>query len=201
MRSSTFPGCQWTPGQKRKRMFGWQSGTTGPENKASAKFERVEAGAVFMGNGGVWVLPAQVSPKTNCRLKPVGAASRVEEERRRASEVRAALSSIHPNPGPRSEAEKERRRLCRRRRRQCRREERVRVRMEEMARGMVVKEEMVVVAWNVQGMSVENLARRKMKMVASFAEREGWDVVLLSEVRRRGMWGTGNRVRVRDRGR
>ena len=130
--------------------------------------------------------PAQASPKTNFRLKPIGAASRVEERRRRAAEVRAALSTIHPNPGPCSEAERVRKRECRRRRRLRRRQERAAVRMEEMAQGMVVKEELVVVAWNVQGMSVENLSRRKMKMVASHAERERWDVVLLSEVRSSG---------------
>ena len=143
-----------------------------------------------MGNGGVWVSPARISPKTNFRLKPVGAASRVEEERRRAAEVRASLSTIHPNPGPpQSVEERRRKREGRKRRRMKRREERaerVRVAAEVAARGVVVKEEMVVVTWNVQGMSVENLARRKLKMVASYAEKCGWDVVLLSELRASG---------------
>ena len=92
------------------------------------------------------------------------------------------MSTIHPNPGPRSEDERRKRRERRRGRRVRRREEKA----ELAARGVVVKEEMVVVTWNVQGMSVENLARRKLKMVASHAEKSGWDVVLLSEVRASG---------------
>ena len=81
----------------------------------------MEAGVVFMGNGGVWVLPARISPKTKLRLQPVGAASRVEEERRRAAQVRAELSTIHPNPGPRSEDERRKRRERRKGRRVRRR--------------------------------------------------------------------------------
>ena len=59
---------------------------------------------------------------------------------------------------------------------------RARQREEEAVVGGVSKEELVMVAWNVQRMSVGNLSRRKMKMVAAMAESSGWDVVLLSEV-------------------
>ena len=85
-----------------------------------------------------------------------------------------ALSSIHPNPGPQTEG---RRRARRERRRMERRERR---KESERAEGVTVKEEMVVVTWNVQSMSVECLRRRKLRLVASYAEKRGWDVVLLS---------------------
>ena len=46
-----------------------------------------------------------------------------------------------------------------------------------------VKEELVVAAWNVQGMSLGQRGRVKARMVATRAKWHGWDVVLLSEVR------------------
>ena len=53
---------------------------------------------------------------------------------------------------------------------------------ERGARGRV-KEEVVVVTWNVQGMSMGERGKRKVRAVAEFARKQGWDVVLLSEVR------------------
>ena len=92
------------------------------------------------------------------------------EERRRKREVEMALSSIHPNPGP-TEGRKQGRRERRKRRRQRRREERARRVVEEARRGdAVVREELVVVTWNVQGMSLRDASRRKLRMVAGFAE-------------------------------
>ena len=93
----------------------------------------------------------------------------MEDERRQVAEVEWALRTVHPNPGPRTEAERVRR-GARKERRRRRRAERERVAAELAARGAVVKEELVVVAWNVQGMSLENLARRKLKMVASYVK-------------------------------
>ena len=46
--------------------------------------------------------------------------------------------------------------------------------------------QLVVVAWNVQGMSLRGLWKRKAKSVAKFAGDAGWDAVLLSEVRADG---------------
>ena len=45
------------------------------------------------------------------------------------------------------------------------------------------KEELVVVTWNVQRMSLENWWKRKARRVAKFAREQKWDVVLLSEVK------------------
>ena len=117
---------------------------------------------------------------------PLRAVSRVDERRRRRTEVGMALSSIHPNPGPQSEGRRSARRERRRMRRARRREERERRREEERAGGVRVKEQLVVVTWNVQSMSMESLRRRKLRMVVSYAEKSGWDVVLLSEVRASG---------------
>ena len=142
-----------------------------------------------------WAQPSHPPPKSNFRLKPVRAPSRrggrVREERRRDAEVRWRLVTVHPNPGPhgRSQEEKRRRRERRYRKRRERREVRARQREEEAVVGGVSKEELVVVAWNVQRMSVGNLSRRKMKMVATMAESSGWDVVLLSEV-----WADGRGI-------
>ena len=123
-------------------------------------FERTEAGIVFW--AAEWFGPGRPEhlPKQPVGYSPLGAS--VDERRRRAAEVGAALLTVHPNPGPRSEAEKGRRREARKARRKRRREVKARAAAEEAARGVVVKDEMVVVTWNVQGMSVENLARRKL---------------------------------------
>ena len=78
------------------------------------------------------------------------------------------------------------RRERRKRRRQRRREERGRRVVEEARRGEVgvVKEELVVVTWNVQGMSLRDASRRKLRMVAAVAERCRWDVVRQGRVGR-----------------
>ena len=46
-----------------------------------------------------------------------------------------------------------------------------------------VKEEVVVVTWSFQGMSMGERGKRKVRAVAEFARKQGWDVVLLSEDR------------------
>ena len=110
----------------------------------------------------------------------------MDEKRRRTTEVRMALSTIHPNPGPQLEVGRKARRERRKKRRVSRRQERLRRKEEEAAQGVKTKEQLVVVTWNVQSMSVENLRRRKLRLVAGYAEKSGWDVVLLSEVKARG---------------
>ena len=87
------------------------------------------------------------------------------------------LRTIHPNPGPRDKSEegKKRRRERRKARRQEKRIERAQAEVSEVR-------ELVVVAWNVQRMSLVSREKRKARRVVEYARRSGWDVVLLSEV-------------------
>ena len=137
-----------------------------------------------------------ISPsKTNARLGPSRPANLLvpgaNEERRRAAEVRMSLQTIHPNPGPRDKSEegKRRRRGRRKAARVRKREVRAQLRRDEAAGRR--KEELVVVAWNVQGMSLRGLWRRKAKTVAKMAWDSGWDAVMLSEVRADGLTVSG----------
>ena len=67
-------------------------------------------------------------------------------------------------------------------RRQEKREERAQAKVSEVR-------EIVVVAWNVQRMSLVSREKRKARSVAEYARKCGWDVVLLSEV-----WAEGEGV-------
>ena len=49
-----------------------------------------------------------------------------------------------------------------------------------------IKDELVIVTWNVQRMSLGERRKRKARAVAEYAKKSGWDVVLLSEVRAEG---------------
>ena len=109
-----------------------------------------------------------------------------DERRRRLAEIRMRLQSIHPNPGPRDKTEEGKRRRMERKKAARKRKREVReLQRREEAAGRS-KEELVVVVWNVQGMSLRGLWRRKARSVAKVARDEKWDAVLLSEVRAEG---------------
>ena len=103
-------------------------------------------------------------------FSPIRAVSRVEEERRRKAEVGMALTTIHPNPGPQLEGRRKARRERRKKRRERRRQEKARKKEEDRLRGLKTKEELVVVTWNVQSMSVESLRRMKMRQKEEIRE-------------------------------
>ena len=97
-------------------------------------------------------------------------------ERARGVEVAFRLITIEDNPGPT-------------------RDKTVEGRSRKMARKQVKRTEkqnkktaakqntLRIVTWNVQRMSVGTNNKRKLRMVAKYAEDNNWDVVLLSEVR------------------
>ena len=99
------------------------------------------------------------------------------------------LQSIHPNPGPRNgqgrsnEAKRVRREKRKLRRKENSRRKRERKEQEKAGRG---KEELRVVTWNVQGMSLRGLWKRKAKLVAKMAHEQEWDAVLLTEISAEG---------------
>ena len=103
--------------------------------------------------------------------------------------VARSLVTVHPNPGPmrhRTPEAKAARMELRRSRRNEKREERESMRREAEDRERMRREkELVVVAWNVQGMSMAEMTKRKARAVAEIARKSEWDVVLLSEVRAR----------------
>ena len=143
-----------------------------------------------MGSGVGADQPVVSPPKTTARLGPSRSVSRQvpgqDEERRRTTEVRMRLQSIHPNPGPRDKSDegKRRRRERRKAARGRKSEDRAQLKRDEAAGRR--KEELVVVTWNVLGMSLRGLWKMKVKSVAKFAGDAGWDAVLLSELRADG---------------
>ena len=83
--------------------------------------------------------------------------------------MRMRLQSIHPNPGPRDKTEEGRR--IRRQRRYARRKERRERRQEERREEQAGrrKDELRVVVWNVQKMSLEGRWKRRARRVARMA--------------------------------
>ena len=147
--------------------------------------------SVFIGIGVGQDWPICSPPKTILRLGPSRSekVSCVDEKRRRRTEVRMRLQSIHPNPGPRDKTEegKRQRRLRRYAKRKEKRDRRQQERSEEEAGRS--KDEIKVVAWNVQSMSLEGRWKRRARRVARKVVEEKWDAVLLSEV-----WAAGKGV-------
>ena len=109
-------------------------------------------------------------------------------ERHVEAVVAICLVTIHPTPGPggrdKTEEGKAARRERRRKRRSERREARRSAEVAAVSEG--VREEVAVVTWNVQRMSMVSGRRRKARAVAEVARQSGWDVVLLSELRAEG---------------
>ncbi len=97
------------------------------------------------------------------------------DDRARRSRIKIQLRTIHPNPGPgrRNKTDE-----GRRQRREKRKEKRAAKKANDTK---TVKYN--IITWNVQRMSLGTLNKRKASSVAEKARREGWDAVLLSEVR------------------
>ena len=139
-----------------------------------------------MGNGVVWRLPHHAAPeKLNIfRHLPITGKIFGVDECVVCGVLKWKLRTVHPNPGPRDKTEegKTRRRERRKARRREKRLERAQAKVSEVR-------EIVVVAWNVQRMSLVSREKRKARSVAEYARKCGWDVVLLSEV-----WAEGEGV-------
>ena len=114
-----------------------------------------------------------------------------------AALIEARLAtSVHPNPGPgvrrgrRGRGEENRRVRCerryqRRRERANNRRDRANNRGEgrDDRRGRVRGGGCEIVTWNVQGMSVRESNRNRMRRVVDRIAREGWEVVCMTELR------------------
>ena len=139
-----------------------------------------------MGNGVMWRLPSHVAPEKLYIFRHLPTTGKIFRECLCVvcGVLEWKLRTVHPNPGPRDKTEegKRRRRERKRLRRQERREERAQARTKEVR-------EIVVVAWNVQRMSLVSRVKQKARSVAEYARKCGWDVVLLSEV-----WAEGEGV-------
>ena len=97
-------------------------------------------------------------------------------ERARGREVESRLITVEKNPGPTRDktVEGRRRKMDRK---QDKRKDMQKRKIE--ARQNTIR----IVTWNVQRMSIGTNNKRKLRMVAKFAEDNNYDVVLLSEVR------------------
>ena len=110
--------------------------------------------------------------------------------RSRMAMIEAQLAtSVHPNPGPetrrgRRGTGEENRRMRRERRYERRRRRAGERRSVRAGAGMNVGvNECVIVTWNVQGMSVRENNRERMRRVIDKCVREGWEIVCLTEIR------------------
>ena len=106
-----------------------------------------------------------------------------------AALIEARLAtSVHPNPGPgvrrgrRGRGVENRRARCERRYQRRRDRARAGREGEERVRGGGCE----IVTWNVQGMSVRENNRNRMRRVVDRVAREGWEVVCLTELRAEG---------------
>ena len=96
--------------------------------------------------------------------------------RSRKAEVESKLRTIHPNPGPGRDKTEEGK--------QRRRERRYKKREERRVQRIKVKDKIIRIAtWNVQGMSMGTMNKRKLRDVVKYAEKNKWEVTLLSEVK------------------
>jgi len=108
--------------------------------------------------------------------------------RRVAAGTKARLATVHPNPGPlnrRGRRSRWNEGRCARRyeRRRERRREKVRMREAERRDRNERSESSEIVTWNVQGLSVRENRRDRLRRVAERVEREGWQIVCLTELR------------------
>ena len=104
-------------------------------------------------------------------------------QRALSAAIEFSLITIHPNPGPggrdKTEEGKKARNERRYEKRKQKREARNKTKDEK-------KQDLRIATWNVQRMSLGTMSKRKARAVATYAEREKWDAVLLSEVRAEG---------------
>ena len=100
----------------------------------------------------------------------------VGDERSIGQWVKFRLQTIHPNPGPGRNKTEEGKAQRRERRKEKRKEKRRETNNNNSTKYNII-------TWNVQRMSLGTFNKRKAKTVAEKAKKEGWDAVLLSEVR------------------
>ena len=109
--------------------------------------------------------------------------------------VRAGLVTVHPNPGPdgrvsarrggrgekegRNERRREGRRERKRERREAIEEREGQVQQREWNRQV---RECKIVTWNMQRMSLNEAGLRRMRRVIGCVEKNGWEIVLMSEI-------------------
>ena len=129
--------------------------------------------------------------------------------RHRTTNVRNSLVGVELNPGPAGDGTRRGRRGVgyirgrdrvqrkHERRRERRRARNERQRMEDTR----LEREQMIVTWNVQKVSLREENRRRLRRVCEKVEKEGWEIVLLTEVTAAGdgvVWlgEGGNRIAV-----
>ena len=100
----------------------------------------------------------------------------VKSRRFISSLIKMCLQTIHPNPGPGIRNKTEEGKKLRRERRKEKRQEKRKVKKSNKARYNIT-------TWNVQRMSLGTMNKRKARTVADKARKDGWDAILLTEVR------------------
>lgn len=148
----------------------------GPGDKSERNPEMAEAPDVFFRQQWGMVIAKPYLTIKRHRRRPIQADILSEEERSVLNYILRRLETIHPNPGPgRDKTEEGKKR--RRERRYARRKEKRRERESNTQRPANI------MTWNVQRMSLGTVNKRKARNVTEIAQKNGWDAVLLSEIR------------------
>ena len=179
---SGFPS-EW---DKRKHR-GWSSSNNSDGKEIQGATKRDGRGTLRRGSSKTFFwqrgraeLAKPLSSSTTCWLRfTVRTFIVTRDRRRRTSEIKRKLETIHPNPGPgrdnteagvraRMERKYERRREKRKQREEAERKK---------------KKFLNIITWNVQGMSMGTHNRRKLREVAKYVKQNNWDAALLTEIR------------------
>ena len=174
-------------------------GPGGQEDESRREIRKEEHLDVFFWQQRVSILARMALSIKISWLVPTVACFLVSEHKNLRSlsgEIKSKLQTIHPNPGPGGRDKSEAGKKARKERRYTKREEKRRVRPRKKGEKYIS-----IITWNVQRMSLGTFNKRKLKTVAKYAVKNGWEVVLLSEVRadRKGVQWLGegeNRVAV-----
>ena len=97
--------------------------------------------------------------------------------------MEAQLTTVEPNPGPvrRGWRSKNKTREKMERRRERRTEKKRRRRRQK--RGGRRERNIKIVTWNVQGLSLRENNRRRLRTTLEYIERKGWEIVMMTEIR------------------
>ena len=157
----------------------------GPENgsRKNAAVKDVPILVVFWQREAAEIARLPPSPKIYWPKPNWAFYSDVFEDRRaRDVFIVFKLITIHPNPGPRDKSEEALKLRCKNRYKK-RQEKRSLRQKQDVKKKEGKKDDILkIVSWNVQRMGLGRFNKRKARAVTTIVNRNGWDIIMLSEV-------------------
>ena len=108
----------------------------------------------------------------------------VMQERHCERLVRKQLETIHPNPGPTRRGETERTPDRKAERNERRKKKRLEKREKKSPTTTTTRKR--IVTWNVQGVTLRENNRKRLRRTIGFIRKREWEITLISEVRAEG---------------